>query len=55
MTNHGILISFSKTDSVQKGWFCNEFYENQKCYSTLSIMLHSATLTIWSNDNMVHK
>jgi len=55
MTNCDTLVSFSKTGSVQKGGFCNEFYENRKCYSTLSIMLHSVMPTIRSNDNMVHK
>jgi hypothetical protein len=55
MTNCGILVSFSKAGNVQKGWFCNEVYEKHKCYSTFSIMLHLAMLTIRSNDNMVRK
>jgi hypothetical protein len=56
MTNYGILVSFSKAGKAkQKGWFCKEVYENHKCYSTFSIMLHLAMMTTWSNDNTVRK
>jgi hypothetical protein len=55
MTNQGIFIFFSKTDSVENDWFYNEVYENHKCYSTFPFMLRSVMLTIRSNDKMVSK